>query len=96
MASNAMTANPTQMKGRDDSASTQSRGYDSQSHTHLQELREQAGKLNEGVREIAATGGKLATDQLDTLEKYIKGQPMKSLLIAAGVGALFGFFFFRR
>ena len=96
MASNAMTANPTNMKGRDDSASTQSRGYESQSHSRMDDLRQQAGKLNEDVREIAATGGKLATDQLDSLEKYIKGQPMKSLLIAASVGALFGFFFLRR
>jgi len=87
MASNTMTANPTQ---------NQSRGHDSQSHSRMDDLRQQAGRLGEDVREIAATGGKVATDQLESVEKYIKNQPMKSLLIAAGIGALFGFFFLRR
>jgi len=81
-----MTPSPTHAKGRDDT----------NLHNRLGELRDEAGIVTEGVRAMAATGKHMATDQLDSLESYIKERPMKSLLVAAGIGALFGFFFLRR
>jgi len=65
-------------------------------NNHLSELREQMGTVGEAFRDMASTAGSVATDQLDPLESYIQEKPLRSVLIAAGVGALLGVLFLRR
>ena len=62
----------------------------------LQELRDQAVTVGEDVRGLARTAGQAAIDQMDPVESYIREKPLKSVLIAAGVGALLGAFYLRR
>lgn len=65
-------------------------------HTGMEDIREQAVAVGEDVRELARTAGKAAIDQMDPIEEYVREKPIKSLLIAAGVGALIGAVFLRR
>ncbi|MGE0480435.1 MAG: hypothetical protein AB7Q17_08180 [Phycisphaerae bacterium] len=60
------------------------------------QLREQAAGLGHDMRELAATAGQVARRQLDPIEEYVQAQPVRSLLIAAGVGAVLGLVFGRR
>jgi ElaB/YqjD/DUF883 family membrane-anchored ribosome-binding protein len=62
----------------------------------VQELREQAAVVGEGLTGLASTAGAAATDQLAPVEEYIKENPVRAVLIAAGVGALLGLIFLRR
>jgi len=48
------------------------------------------------MQELAAAAGHVARKQLDPLAEYVQAQPVKSLLMAAGVGALLGMIFGRR
>jgi ElaB/YqjD/DUF883 family membrane-anchored ribosome-binding protein len=48
------------------------------------------------MRDLAAAAGDMALDRLDPLEEYIQAKPIKSLLLAAGIGALVGMLFRRR
>jgi ElaB/YqjD/DUF883 family membrane-anchored ribosome-binding protein len=48
------------------------------------------------MKELAATAGAAAYDQLGPIEQYVREKPLKSMLIAAGAGALLGLLFFRR
>ena len=45
---------------------------------------------------MAAAARGAATEQYDSVERYIREHPVKSLLIAANVGAMLGFMFLRR
>lgn len=63
---------------------------------HMTELREHVATVGEEVRQIAATAGTVAREQLDPIEEYVRVKPVQSLLMAAGVGALFAFIFLRR
>lgn len=60
------------------------------------QLREQAAIVGKDVRELAETAGNVAREQVDPLKQYIREKPIKSVLIAAGAGILFNFFFMRR
>jgi len=61
-----------------------------------EELKEQAGVVRDDVRDLARAAGNSAVAQLDPIEEYVREKPLKSLLIAAGVGAVFGLLFLRR
>lgn len=58
--------------------------------------KEQIGQMGENVSEMYEQGREKAHDVQRTLEQFILDQPLKSLLIAAGVGLLFGRFWMRR
>lgn len=59
-------------------------------------IRDQAATVGEDVRELARTTGKAALDQMDPVERYVREKPLRSVLMAAGVGALIGAIFLRR
>jgi ElaB/YqjD/DUF883 family membrane-anchored ribosome-binding protein len=65
-------------------------------HNGVAELRTQAETIGRDVRELATTAGQLALGQMDPIERYVRERPVKSLLIAAGAGALLGLLFSRR
>jgi len=59
--------------------------------------------LVDGARSVEATAGRLkdrivagAQDRLDTSREYISENPLKSVLVAVGVGALIGYLIGRR
>ncbi|MCB9854479.1 MAG: DUF883 family protein [Phycisphaerales bacterium] len=62
----------------------------------VDDIREQAVAVGEDVRDLARNAGQMALDQMDPIEEYIRTKPVKSVLIAAGVGALLGAMFLRR
>lgn len=66
-------------------------------HRHgTAELRSQVNAVRRDLRDLASAAGDRVLDQLDPLEKYVLAKPMKSLLLAAGIGAIVGFLFRRR
>ena len=73
-----------------------SRESDSDELVGFDEIREQALTVGGDIRELAETAGQAALDQMDPVERYIREKPLKSMLIAAGVGAVFGAFFTKR
>lgn len=75
---------------------TQGRRTGRANNNHVAELRGQAVRMGRDVQGLAATAGAVARDQLDPIESYVQAHPLKSMLIAAGVGALFSFVFLRR
>lgn len=62
------------------------------SNADVAELREQLHLVSQDVQELAKTAGNVAKSQLDPIEDYIREQPLKAALIAAGVGWLVGVF----
>lgn len=64
--------------------------------TTMSDVRDRAATVGHDVKDLAATAGAAACDQLGPIEEYVRGKPLKSLLIAAGAGALFGLLFLRR
>jgi ElaB/YqjD/DUF883 family membrane-anchored ribosome-binding protein len=60
------------------------------------ELRAQAATIGHDVQGLATTAGELALRQLDPIESYVRERPIRSLLMAAGAGALIGILFWRR
>jgi ElaB/YqjD/DUF883 family membrane-anchored ribosome-binding protein len=62
----------------------------------LADLRDQAAVVGGDVRELAATAGDVALAQVEPIEDFVRDKPLKSVLIAAGIGALFGLIFLRR
>lgn len=66
-------------------------------HKHnAAELRSQMNTIGRDMRGLAAAAGDAAVHQLDPLEDYIRTKPIKTLLMAAGIGAIVGFLFRRR
>lgn len=74
--------------------------YSSQSSKDA--LRDQAQQVKEDVREMGRLAKQAATDQVerardrgleleDQVLDYVRAQPLKSVLIAAGVGVVLGF-----
>jgi hypothetical protein len=70
-------------------------GYD-RSGSAMRRLRRQAETITHDARGLAVTAGTVARQQLDPLKEYVIDKPIQSLLIAAGVGVVFGLVFFRR
>ena len=56
------------------------------------QLRQSANDVKTDLGELAGATGHLAQEQFEPVWAYIRRKPLKSLLIAAGVGALFGVF----
>ncbi len=65
-------------------------------HKHLHELRGHVDAMRHDLREMASSAGDLAIEQLGPMEEYVRAKPVKSLVIAAGLGAIVGFLFRRR
>jgi ElaB/YqjD/DUF883 family membrane-anchored ribosome-binding protein len=59
-------------------------------------VRENLGKLQDEVSEYYEQGRDQACQAEQTFEQYIKDHPLKSILIAAGVGMILGRFWIRR
>jgi ElaB/YqjD/DUF883 family membrane-anchored ribosome-binding protein len=59
-------------------------------------LRQQTAVLGRDLRHLAEAAGETVIGRMDPLEAYIRERPIKSLLMAAGAGALLGFLFLRR
>ena len=57
---------------------------------------EKIGQMGDNASELYEQGRVKAHDVKRTFEQFIMDQPLKSLLIAAGVGLLFGRFWMRR
>lgn len=57
---------------------------------------EKLGVATETVGEYLDQGRRKAGEMEEKLETYVRAKPMKSVLIAAGVGMLCGFFLSRR
>jgi ElaB/YqjD/DUF883 family membrane-anchored ribosome-binding protein len=62
---------------------------------HLAELRERTAVVKSDIRELANAAGEAALSTMDPLEAYVRDKPLKSILIAAGIGAAVGFLFRR-
>jgi ElaB/YqjD/DUF883 family membrane-anchored ribosome-binding protein len=62
----------------------------------IEEFREQAAVVGQGLAGLAATAGAVATDRIHPVENYVQANPVKSILIAAGIGALLGMVCLRR
>ncbi len=61
----------------------------------IPELRERMSDVKEDVRALASSAGHAALEQLDPVEDYVRRYPLRSLLIAGGVGLVLGFIFRR-
>ena len=57
------------------------------------QVRERFHDLTEDARELASETARLASHSLDPVEKYIKTNPVRSALVATGVGFVLGFIF---
>ena len=57
---------------------------------------EKVGQLRDDASERIEQGKDKVHDIVPTVEQYVRERPLKSLLIAAGVGLLFGRFWMRR
>jgi ElaB/YqjD/DUF883 family membrane-anchored ribosome-binding protein len=62
----------------------------------VEELREQVGLVGEGLTGMAVTAGAVATDQLAPVQEYVKANPIRAMLIAAGVGAVLSMILVRK
>lgn len=60
------------------------------------DLREQVDAVGEDLRKLASTATASALELANPIEEYIQKKPLKSVLIAAGVGALIGIIFRHR
>jgi ElaB/YqjD/DUF883 family membrane-anchored ribosome-binding protein len=60
------------------------------------ELRDTAGHVKGDVRDMAGALGAMAREQTEPIEDYVRNNPIRALLYAAGVGALIGIVFRRR
>jgi ElaB/YqjD/DUF883 family membrane-anchored ribosome-binding protein len=56
----------------------------------MKEFRERAAVVKRDARDLAATVGTAARQQLDPVRQYIAEKPLQSLLIAGGIGLLLG------
>jgi ElaB/YqjD/DUF883 family membrane-anchored ribosome-binding protein len=65
------------------------------SRSSVKRLKDQAIVVGEDIQELAHTAGAAAREQLDPVDEYVRRQPLKSLLIAAAAGAVFGMLFRR-
>ncbi len=79
------SSNQSRTSNPSGNAATDTKGDHS---SRIEELREHTAAVGAEISALATTAGALATDQLDPIRNYVKDAPMKSLLIAAGAGAL--------
>jgi len=74
----------------------QHRGGDGTAHRRNRTFRQQAGVFGEDVRALARAAGDTAVGKLDPILDYVRDKPLKSLLVAAGAGAILAMIFSRR
>ncbi|MEW6250324.1 MAG: hypothetical protein AB1716_06740 [Planctomycetota bacterium] len=56
----------------------------------IPELRERVADVRADVRALASSAGQAAMEQLDPVEDYVRRYPLRSILIASGVGMVLG------
>lgn len=61
-----------------------------------QTMKDELGTLASDAKEIAMDAGKAARRSMEPVEDYIRDNPMRCAMIAAGVGILVGVLFLRR
>ncbi len=61
----------------------------------MRKFRRQAAIIKDDAYGLAESAGELAQEQLDPVRHYVTTKPVQSLLIAAGVGLVFGIIFSR-
>ena len=83
-----MPTNTTRKSKRTNTNNSHGKGFD--------DVRHQAATVGDDVRELARTAGQAALDQMDPVEHYVREKPLRSVLMAAGIGALIGAIFLRR
>jgi ElaB/YqjD/DUF883 family membrane-anchored ribosome-binding protein len=90
-----VTAQATETEEQESTSRSRGR-HNGPSSRRVTSLREQAGVVRDDVRDLARVAGDSAVQKLDPLQEYVREKPLRSLLIAAGVGAVFGMLFLRR
>lgn len=68
-------------------------GQAGSNRNHMIQLRQQTAAIRDDIKELASTAGHAAVAQVHPVEEYVRKQPLKSMLIAAGIGAALGFLF---
>lgn len=76
-------------------AKSQSSSRSEPTHASRQDLYDQAHVVKEDIGQLATTAGDVAVAELEPIKAYIAKYPVKSMLIAAGVGALLGMYWKR-
>ena len=94
-ANGARTAQPAAERLRSQAREV-SRDLQAMGGTVRDAAQEQLGQMRDNASEYYEQGRDKAHQVKRTLEQFIMDQPLKSLLIAAGVGLLFGRFWMRR
>jgi len=61
-------------------------------HRAVDKATEKADQLRESAADLYEKGSKHAEKLHDNVEQYVRDQPFKSILIAAGAGVLLGMF----
>lgn len=59
-------------------------------------LAEQFDVLKHDVAELASQAGTAAKHQVKPIEQFVEREPLKAVLLAAGLGCVLGFLFSRR
>ena len=59
-------------------------------------FRREANAIGEELGEMAVTAEAMARDQLAPISSYVREAPIKSIMMAAGIGAIVGLILFRR
>ena len=75
---------------RTDTRQARRNGHAHASHNHTRELRQHAAAIGDNVRGMVEVAGAATTDQLDPVQVYVREKPLRSILMAAGVGVLLG------
>ncbi|HRX86290.1 MAG TPA: hypothetical protein P5572_14820 [Phycisphaerae bacterium] len=61
-----------------------------------QTMKDELGNLAGDAKDIATDAGRAARRSIEPVEGYIRDNPMRTALIAAGIGVLVGALFIRR
>jgi len=80
---------------RDKSAEVQENLRDMGSHVR-DAAQEKIGQLRDRAQEYYQQGRERISDWEESLEDYVRERPLQSILIAAGVGVVFGWLWRRR
>lgn len=87
MATNSNTYQPATSSG-----AKRESGYSEDMPT----LAEQVEVLKKDVAKLASAAGVAARHQIDPIEQYVEREPLKAVMIAAGLGCVLGWLFSRR
>lgn len=65
-------------------------------NSYSDEFRDGISKVSRGVSEMATSAASATRAQINPMTEYVQENPIQSVLIAAGIGAVVGMFFLRR